>query len=201
MRHVLILCVLLSLTVPAWAQNEVLIKTGTPICLADITDYAPATTDRLCTRTDQIDLTSLANDAYRQSDKIDFGATRAARYLLQGAFEFAVAPTAGTAMNVYLASSSSGTTGNTNLGGTSGSDGAYTGYSSNPAESVQQLQFIGACTLTVQATTTVQRMDCGVFTSLEHYGSIVVHNASGQAIVSNGVSSAIRLAPIEDEIQ
>jgi hypothetical protein len=200
MKYLIPLLVLL-LTTPAWAANEVLLKTGTVICLADTTDYAPAAGNNLCTRTDQIDLTSVGNNAYRQSAKVDFGATRAARYHAQAALEFAVAPTDGNAVNLYLAPSASATAANANPGGVSGSDAAYTGYSSNAASSVRQLQFIGACVLTVQATTTIQIAECGVFTPPERYGSLVFHNNSGQAMVADAVEMAIRIAPIVDEIQ
>jgi hypothetical protein len=62
---------------------------GTAIVLADTTDHAPATANNLGTRTDQIDCTSLAAGAARESNKIDFGANMDVEYVLSAAIEFA----------------------------------------------------------------------------------------------------------------
>ena len=48
---------------------EVLIKTGTAIVLANITEHSPAAGSNLGTRTNQIDLDGLTAGAYRQSEK------------------------------------------------------------------------------------------------------------------------------------
>ena len=103
--------------------NEVLVKDGTPKVWADTTDYS--STGSGFTRTDQIDLTSLANGAARQGAKGDLGATRAARYSVTVGIEFDVAPTAGVEVEVYWSSSFSATAGTGNAGGASGADAAW----------------------------------------------------------------------------
>jgi len=87
------------------------------------------------------------------------------------------------------------------MGGTTGSDAAYAGYSSNLSESVKQLQFIGVMSVTVQVTTTVQIAIVGVFSPAERYGSLVVKNESGAALHSDGVETHIVLDPIIPEVQ
>lgn len=175
---------------------------GTAIVLADTTDHAPATANNLGTRTDQIDLTSVANAAARQSAKVDFGANRAPLYNLACAFELAATPTAGNVINIYLAPSNSGTASTGNPGGVSGSDAAYSGYSSNLAASLKQLMFLGSFICTAQATGTVQlQTSVATFTPPERYGTIVVENQSGAAFHSDMVESSIVLAPVEHQVQ
>ena len=175
---------------------------GTPIVLADTTDHSPATNNNLGTRTDQIDLTSVADTAARQSAQIDFGANRAPLWQLGAAFELAATPTAGEVINIYLAPSNSGTAAVGNPGGVSGSDAAYTGYSSNLASSLKQLMFLGSFVTTVQATGTIQ-VDTNIaeFVPPSRYGTIVVENQSGAAFHSDMVESSIVLTPIEHQVQ
>lgn len=181
--------------------TEVLIKTGTIIVLADSTDHAPAAANNLGTRTDQIDLTSLAAGAARQSAKIDFGATRARKYNVIVAIEWATAPTAGETIDFYLAPSPSSTAANANPGGVSGSDSAYSGYSANLDDSLKQLIFIGSLVATVQATTTVQIAQIGIFQPPERYATIVVDNSSAaDNLVADAVEMSILISPIIDEI-
>lgn len=175
---------------------------GTAIILADSTDHSPATANNLGTRTDQIDLTSVGNNAARQSAKVDFGANRAVLWNVAAAFELAATPTAGNVINIFLAPSNSGTAATANPGGVSGSDSAYTGYSSNLAASLRQLELIGAFICTAQATGTVQiDMSVGQFSPPERYGTIVVENQSGAAFHSDMVESSIVLSPIEHQVQ
>jgi hypothetical protein len=182
--------------------NEILLKSGVIIVFADTADHSPAAANNLGTRTDQIDLTSLGINAYRQSDKVDLGATRAAQYNIMAALEWASAPTAGGQVVFYWAPSPSATAANANPGGVSGSDAAYTGYSSNAANSIRQLMGpIGFHTATVQATTNVQIAFCGVFSPSERYGTLVVHNNTSQALVADAVEMSILLTPIVDEVQ
>ena len=182
--------------------NEIRQKTGTIIVLADTTDHAPAAANNLGTRTDQIDLTSLAANAYRQSAKFDFTALRAAQYSLMVAIEFGTAPAAGEVVRFFLAPSPSATAANANPGGVSGSDSAYTGYSSNAADSVNQLMYLGSLVCTVQATTTIQIGFISIFSPPERYGTLVVHNNSAaDAFVADAVEMSILITPIVDEIQ
>ena len=74
--------------------NEILVKSGTPVVWADVTDYAGDGG----ARTHQIDLTDLADGAARQGAKADLGATRAKRYAVTLCVEMAVVPAAQMAL-------------------------------------------------------------------------------------------------------
>lgn len=185
--------------------NEVLQKVGTQISFADHAgDFSPAAANSLeqGTPTDvQLSLASLAIGAYRQSAKFDFGATRAAQYSLVAAIEMDVAPTAGDLVKFYLAPSPDSTAANGNPGGCSGSDAAYTGYSSNADDSIKQLKLIGVMPITVQIATTVQICFCGTFSPPERYGILVVHNDTDQAFEGDDVEMHVVMNPIVDEVQ
>ena len=116
--------------------NEILLKQGTQIVFADHAgDFSPATANDLqqgTPTTVQLATASVADAAARQSAKVDLGATRAATYNVMAAFEMAVSGlTAGLTLELYWAPSSDATAANSNPGGVSGSDSAYSGYSSN----------------------------------------------------------------------
>lgn len=176
--------------------DNLLIQTGTAIVFADTTDHAPATANNLGTRTAQIDLTSVGDDAARQGDKVDLGATRADEYEVIAALENAATPTAGEVSEFYWAPSPSGTAGTANPGGVSGADGAYSGYSSNLTASLKQLQFIGDFVHTAQATGTVQIARVGTFAPKHRYGTLVVVNRSGSAYHSDAVEMSVLLSPV-----
>ena len=179
---------------------------GTPIVLADTTDYSPAANNNLGTRTDQIDLTSLGDAVARESAQIDFGENRAPLWQLGAAFELAATPTAGEVINIYLAPSNSGTAAVGNPAGVTGTAGApgtdYAGYSSNLASSLKQLMFLGSFVTTVQATGTIQ-VDTNIaeFVPPSRYGTIVVENQSGAAFHSDMVESSIVMTPVEHQVQ
>ena len=151
-----------------------------------------------------ITLTSLANAAGRQSDKLDLGANRAERYRVTAAMEIAATPTAGAAIDLYWAPSTSGTAGTDNPGGIGGADAAYAGYSSNLTASLKQLLFIGSMVTTTQATATVQAAWVGTFVPPTRYGTLVVVNNSGAALHSSATNMNVTLIPdgtsIEDTI-
>ena len=177
--------------------NEIKHKEGTPTVWADTTDYSATASG--FTRTDQIDLTSLASTKARQGAKADLGATRARLYAVRIGLEYAVAPTAGTTMEVYWSSSFSATAGTGNDGGASGSDGAY--QDSSEAEWKKQLIFLGSLVLTNDATTVVQYGTVGYFTPPHRYGMPIVVNLGGQALHSDAVEMFVALVPIIDEVQ
>ena len=183
--------------------NEVLVKTGTAIILADVTDYSPTAARTLGTRTDQIDLTSLAAAAARQSDKIDFGATRAELYDVRINFEIAADPTAGGTIDLYISPSHSGTANVGNVGHCTGADAAYAaiaGYTL--AELLKHLLFIGTVAVAVQNDGDgVQSAHVGVFSPTDRYGSIVVVNSCSQAFHGDADEHAIGFFPIIAEIQ
>lgn len=136
-----------------------------------------------------------------QSDKFDFGENRAAEYKVRACLELAATPSAGSAIYIYLAPSSSATAGVGNPGGVSGSAGTYSGYSSNGDASLKQLTLIGIGTVTSQASSTCQIMECGRFSPSERYGSLVFRNVAGASVHSDDVECHIVLDPIVDEIQ
>lgn len=177
--------------------NEILHKTGTPVVFADTTDYS--STGSGFTRTAQIDLTSIANGAARQSDKVDLGATRARQYAVMVGIEFDVAPTAGNAVHFYWSDSHSATAGTGNSAGASGADGAY--KAGEEAEWLKQTINIGSLIVTNDAATTVQRQTVGIFTSPDRYGQVIVLNSSGQALEGDAVEMYVALVPVTDEIQ
>lgn len=177
--------------------NEVLQKSGTPIVFADTTDYS--STGSGYTRTHQIDLTSLANGAARESDKADLGATRAAKYAVHVGIEIDVAPTAGTVIEFYWSSSFSGTAATGNAGGADGGDGAW--KAGEVDEWKLQLEPLGFLFCTNDAATTVQRAFIGIFEPKNRYGSVIVLNKCGQALEGDAVEMYVALLPIVDEIQ
>lgn len=179
---------------------------GTPvqICFRDSTDFSPTAANDLRIGTPtygQFLFESVANGSYRQSTKVDLGALRAPRYKVRAAFEFGATPTAGNLVTMWWAPSSSATAGTGNAGAASGSDSAYTGYSSNAAASVLQLDFIGCFVCTAQATATIQVGEVGVFEPTERYGSIIVLNGSGATMHTDSAEHHIVLDPLMDEIQ
>lgn len=185
---------------------------GTPeqIVFADhATDFsAPTAANDLRITTDgsneldvQLDLTSVANAAARQSAKFDFGAIRAPAYAVRCAFEIAPTPTAGNTIDLYMNFSQSATAATANMGGTSGSDAEYTGYSSNLSASLKHLVYIGSFVCTAQATTTIQIGSAGEFTPLGRYGSLVVVNNSGAALHSDAAEMNIVFDPVFTQAQ
>lgn len=147
-----------------------------------------------------ITLASLANAAYRQSAKADAGANRAAVYdvFLEG--EYAATPTAGNASDLWINPSSSATAGTDNMGGASGTDAAYTGYSANAAASVKQLIYVGALIHTAQATATVQKGYVGRVILPQRYFSVVLLNGAGSAFHTSDANCQIRFVPVTDTI-
>lgn len=144
-----------------------------------------------------ITLVSLANGSYREGAKIDLGATRAQIYAVYADIEFAATPTAGSTVALWANPSSSATAATDNRGGCSGTDAAYTGYSSNAAASVLQLPFIGNGVTTAQATTTVQKMFVGYYAPPERYVSLIFLNGSGAAVHSSDANCKITITPVE----
>jgi len=183
---------------------DVTVEVGTQICFADHAgDFSPAAASSLeqGTPTDcQLSLASVADGAARQSAKADLGVNRAKVYSVVAAFELAATPTAGDIIELYWAPSPDPTAANGNPGGISGSDAAYTGYSSNLADSVKQLIYIGAFVCTAQATGTVQIGFVGLLVPPERYGSLVVKNESNAAFHSDDVECHVVMNPNVDDV-
>lgn len=182
--------------------NTVLLKQGTDIILADTTDHSPAAANNLGTRTDQIDLTSLAAGLYRQSAKFDLGVTRADVWAVTGAFEFSVAPTAGKNIEVWIGFSNSTTAATGNPGNLSGADAAYNGYGAAAAdanEAINDLDFVGSMPVSNDIDTHIGHL--GLFLPKQRWGIIVVKNSSDQNFIADAVEISIRLSPIITEVQ
>ena len=182
-------------------MTDILIGNGTLIVLGDATDHNPtagvAPTDA---DTDQIDLTSLAAGAYRQSAKFDFGATRAREWQMRAAIEPVSAPTAGGAVEFFLGFSNSATAANANPGNLSGSDAAWVGYgaaATDADEVVGQLVRVGQ--LVFGADDDIQVGEVGVFTPWQRYGILVVRNGLSVALESDAVEMSIHLSPVVDQ--
>jgi len=147
----------------------------------------------------ELDLVSLADAAARQSAQVDFGTDRAPAYYVKAALEMAATPTAGDVVEFYMAWSDK--TGEGWPGGVSDGDAAYSGYSSNLADSVKQLDYIGSFVCTVQITTTVQIAEVGIFQPKARYGVLIVKNESAAAVHTDDVECHVVFTPIIDEVQ
>jgi hypothetical protein len=181
---------------------------GTPpsITFRDSTDFSPTTANDLrhASAVDtevQLDLTSVANAAARMSAKVDLGENRAELYAVRAAIEIAATPTAGNSIDLFWAPSQHATAANGNPGAVTGSDAAYTGYSSNLTASLKQLIFIGSFICTAQATGTIQVGEVGRFSPPERYGSLIVVNNSGAALHSDAVEMVVVFDAILFEAQ
>ncbi len=165
---------------------------GTPkqICLFKASGFSPTTdlrktTDGSMDAPFEIDFTSLANGAYLQSAKIDFGVLRATEYAWRGVLEMVATPNAGTALSLWMGWSHHGTAATANPGNLTGTAGAYTGYSSNAAAAVRQLDEVGYLIFTTQATATLQIAIGGTFKPMARYGILVALNGAGSAFHSS----------------
>lgn len=186
--------------------NEVLIKTGTQLSFADhATDFAGGTAKTSLEQagaTDvQIDLASLADTSGRESAKVDLGATRAQRYSVMAAIEFAATPTIGELVELYWAPSPDATASDGNPMQIDGVDAAAPSGIGTLAELVKVCQFIGVFTCTDDITTDVQVGHIGVFSPAERYGILIVKNESGAAFHSDAVETHIVFNPVIDEVQ
>ena len=189
--------------------NKILLSemddTPPQIVFRDVTDFSPTAANDLRKGTPtlvQLNLEGLADDAYRQSTKFDFGANWASAYAVRAAIEHAATPVAGEIWTFYLVPSQSATAGTGNAAGASGADSAYTGYSSNANASIKQAVQIGIFVCTAQATPTIQVAECGTFVPTERYGSLIVFNTSGAAYFATDAAEAhIVFDPIIMEVQ
>ena len=187
--------------------NEVLVKVGTQIRFFVTGSFSPvdvATNWTIGTPTDVVlTLSAVADAAGRQSDKFDFGATRAAQYEVLGCVDFTgETPTAGGTIDYYFAPSTHTTQANGNVAGNSGADGAAPDGALGTitlAEFLKQCDYIGS--LIVHDGAVVQNGKVGVFSPSSRYGQIVVVNNSGDAFEADDVEMHQVLNPIVDELQ
>lgn len=180
-------------------------QVGTQIIFADhATDFAGGaakTSLEVVTATDvQLDLTSLADGAGRESAKVDLGASRASAYSVIASLEFAATPTTGEVVELYWAPSPIDTAANGNIMNIDGADAAAPSGIGTLAELVAASMFIGNFRCTNDATTAVQTSFCGILVPPERYGILIVKNESGAAIHSDAVECHIVFNPINEVI-
>ena len=189
-----------AITSAAWEMAANITGEGLIMALPDYARVTPGTAKTLKSAAGDaaLTLTSVANGAARQSATLDLGASWAQRWRIDSDMEIAATPTTGTTIDFHA--SFNGVTG-AGKANTSGSDAAYTGYSSNVDASVKQLPLIGVHVCTVQATATVQKANAGIFFPSGRYLNLVVVNRSGAALHSAATNMVVTLTPLDNVIE
>lgn len=166
-----------------------------------LVDLVPGTKITLGTNSDTYSMTMKNLGAvYRQSAKIDFGATWAQMYNVILVTKFGAAPTAGLTMDMWIGFSDDATAANANWGGCTGSDAAYTGYSGGTAAvSVLQLDRIGS--LKLDANVGPQEGIVGSFVPRARYGYLVWGNLSGQTTTNVDADHQVKIEPVNARIE
>lgn len=186
------------------ATNQVLQTTGTSFVWANST-YSPGANTSLGTydAAYDIDMAGITTGAARQSIKADLTATHAAEYLVEMTVEPATDPAAGGTMDVYWSESASATAAVGNMGGCTGADGAYTGYSTLTLdEGLAQMKYVGSLSVGVANDVDgVQIGTVGVASPVQRYGCLVVVNNTSVSLHSDSVEFAVRFTPIIPDIQ
>lgn len=178
--------------------NAILLTNGTPVVWADTTDYS--STGSGYSRTHQITLASLANGKAREGAKADLGEDRSPAYSVYLGWESGSAPSAAQEVDIYWASSFSGTAGTGNDAGAAGADGAY--KDGEEAEWLRQALFVGSLITTADAAGTVQRQCVNnYFRPPNRYGMPIVYNRSGQTADSDDIQMYVALVGQNPEIQ
>ena len=175
---------------------------GTAIIFADGT-YSPGANTILGTRTDDIDVASLAAAAARQSVKANLGMPHAEEYDVDITYEIATDPASGGTIDLYWSESHSSTAAVGNMGGCTGADAAYTGYAGMTlAESLKHLLYIGSVNVGVQNDADgVNIAHVGRFRPVNQYGCLVVVNNCSVAFHSDSVEFAVRMSPVIPDLQ
>lgn len=177
--------------------TEILVKNGTPIVWADVTDYNPANSGYV--QTEQITLAALADGAAREGAKADLLEKRAARFSVRVGIEFDVAPVAGVPVDFYWSASHSAVAGTGNDAGASGTDANY--KIGDEAEWLAQCIYLGSLRATADVAPVYQIMTVGEFSPPERYGQVIVHNRGGQALEGDDIEMFVALIPLIDEAQ
>ena len=138
---------------------------------------------------------SSASTGARQSAKADLGAVRAPLYAVHACLSWQATPTSGNVLELWWCPSISSTAANANAAGASGSDAAYTGYSSNIAASLVHAMFIGEFVVGV-AGTGVQIARVGLLQPPHQYGCLVAFNKGGSALTASNNEMHIVFDPI-----
>jgi hypothetical protein len=135
--------------------------------------------------------TSLANAAGRISGVVDYGTPRAGKYRVQVQTKFGTAPTAGNAVEVYLVRSDD----NTNRDAALGSADAAV----SDVDLKAQCMFIG--NLVADNQNTGQQVASFEVETGARYLSVLLWNASGQALTATATDHIITITPIITQIQ
>jgi hypothetical protein len=138
----------------------------------------------------QFDPGALATDAFWQSVKVDFGATRAPLYRCDACIDFTgAAATVAETIDFYWAASSSSVAANGNATDITGLDATYV----ENASLLAQLQYIGSLTCSAD---TVVKGHVGFLVPSLRYGSLVVGNKNTTAFDATPVETHIVLTPV-----
>jgi hypothetical protein len=113
-------------------------------------------------------------------------------------FELAATPTAGSSIAIHgFFWSATGAS----LGGSLGTDSAYTGISNNVDATLLGSVFLGNHICTANATSTVQKLPSGGFKPKNRYLNLIVRNMSGASFHSTNTNQKITLFPTYDVVQ
>ena len=166
-----------------------------------LVDLLPASRITLGTNTDTAALTMKNLGAvYEQSAKLDLGVNFHSEYNVRLMTKFGSAPTAGLTMKLWVGFSSSVTAATDNVGGCTGSDAAYTGYSGGTAiQSLQQLDFVGQ--LILDANVGPQDGIMGSFVPRSRYCYFVWGNLSGQTTTNVDADHQVKIDPLDPRIE
>lgn len=180
-------------------SSKIYIDQETPIVWADTTDFSSPSHG--FSRTAQMNMENVANNAAWQGAKVDLGAVHAESYTVVVGWEPNATPTAGLTVEYYWSASNSGTAGTGNAGGASGTDLAY--QAGNEDAFKAQLEFLGRpLILTATATGTVQIQTINNrFIPPTRYGMPVMVNKSGVTSKTTATNHFIALIPNPPEIQ
>lgn len=203
-KYLWLILFIFAFAIPVNAANEVLLKAGTQILIANST-YDPADTnhDLGGSITDDIDMVGLTTGQAREGVKIDLGATRAMSYFVRMAMEWATDPVSGETMDLYWGASHSATAAVGNPAELTGADADYAGYNTlTLAEALNQLIYIGSLVAGANNTADgIQIGTVGIFSPPTRYGVLVVHNNTSDTLHSDSVEMAVSFDPIITEIQ
>lgn len=164
--------------------SEILVKSGTPLVM---------------TMTSLGGLVTSTTSGGAQAAKYDLGATRAQTMLVRLQAAWTTAPTAGGALEVYVAFSSQSTATSGNVANLVGTDVAYTGYANDVSQAKRQLTFVGV--LSAANTTSTQIVDVGTFTPHDRYCQVVAVNTTSQPLATTATYHACTIYPLIDEAQ
>ncbi len=189
------------------ATNQVLRTIGTSFVWSNST-YSPTAASALgvYSATYDIDMVGLTVAQARMSLKADLGASRAEFFSVDMTMEMATDPISGEMWDIYWSESSSGTAATDNTGGVSGADADYAGYNTlTLAESLRHLVFIGSLVMGAANTgdtgNGIQHGHVGVFSPMQRYGVLVVHNQTSDIAHSDSVEMGVRFTPLIPDIQ